>query len=98
MKNMTKVYGLKSYITIIKIFMKIVLKKKILLENTEAVIQKIKTVPEGVYWLTLGKIKYKTINYYISRIKSALIWRYKNLVEKQKIWPFFIFRSLSSII
>ena len=28
MKNMTKVYGLKSYITIIKIFMKIVLKKK----------------------------------------------------------------------
>ena len=62
--------------------------KKILLENTEAVIQKIKTVPGGVYWLTLGKIKYKTINYFISRIKSALIWRYKNLVEKQKIWPF----------
>ena len=28
MKNMIKVYGLKSYMTIIKIFMKIVLKKK----------------------------------------------------------------------
>ena len=64
--------------------------KKILLENPEAIIKKIKSIPAGVYWLTLGKIKYKDINYYIQRAKSAIIWRYKNLVEKQRIWPFLL--------
>ena len=62
--------------------------KKILYENPEAIIKKLKNVPGGVYWLTLGKLKFKDYKFYFERFKTAIIWRLSKLIGKQRIWPF----------
>ena len=65
------------------------LEKKILLQNPKAVINKIKNIPGGVYWTTLGNINYLGYKYFFEKLKTALIWRSMKLIGKQRLWPFF---------
>ena len=59
-----------------------------LLNNPEIVINKIRNVPGGVYWLTLGKVKYKSLTYFLTRLKVGITWRLNKRVTQQRLWPF----------
>ena len=64
------------------------IKEKKYYMKTPAIIKKLKNVPGGVYWLTLGKLKFKDYKFYFERFKTAIIWRLSKLIGKQRIWPF----------
>ena len=62
--------------------------KQLLLKDPEAILEKIKNVPGGIYWLTLGKVNYYNYKYFFTRLKIALVWRLNNIISKQRLWPF----------
>tara|TARA_X000000950_G_scaffold289113_1_gene409853 strand:+ start:2626 stop:4263 length:1638 start_codon:yes stop_codon:yes gene_type:complete len=66
------------------------LEKKILFHSPEIIINKIKNIPGGVYWLTLGKTNYVSFNYFWTRLKTGIAWRTGKIVTKQRLWPFLI--------
>lgn len=63
--------------------------KKILLNNPFIVINKMLHISGGIYWLSLGKTKYKSFRFFYERIKIALVWRSKKIIANQRIWPFY---------
>ena len=64
--------------------------KEILLKNPELIIEKIKNVPGGVYWLTLGKVNYQNYKYFFERLKTGITWRLTKIISKQRLWPFLL--------
>ena len=64
--------------------------KKILMQTPDITLKKLQEISGGVYWHTLGKKKYKTLDFFIERIKTAAAWRTMKIIGKQNIWPFFI--------
>ena len=64
------------------------IEKEILLKTPEFIIDKIQKVPGGVYWLTLGKLKYNSFFYFFSRFRSGITWRLNKKIGKQRFWPF----------
>ena len=56
------------------VFQQCQLEKELILKNPEIVINKLRKVP-GIYWLTLGKIKYKTLTYFLTRLRVGITWR-----------------------
>ena len=64
--------------------------KKILMQTPDITLKKLQEISGGVYWHTLGKKKYKTLEFFIERIKTAVAWRTMKIIGKQSIWPFFI--------
>ena len=70
------------------VFQQCQLEKELILKNPEIVINKLRKVPGGVYWLTLGKIKYKTLTYFLTRLRVGITWRLNKKVTQQRLWPF----------
>ncbi|MAA51592.1 MAG: hypothetical protein CMJ41_00825 [Phycisphaerae bacterium] len=62
--------------------------KKILIENPEIILNKMKRVSGGIYWHTLGKVKYNSFSFQYKRLIGAISWRFKKIIAKQNFWPF----------
>ena len=77
------------------VFQQCQLEKELILKNPEIVINKLRKVPGGVYWLTLGKIKYKTLTYFLTRLRVGITWRLNKKSNTAKIVALCIFITLS---
>ena len=63
--------------------------KELLFKKPDIILKKMQKVSGGMYWHTLGKIKYNSIYFQINRVMVAINWRAKKIIAKQNLWPFF---------
>ena len=59
------------------------------MQNPDIIIKKLQEVSGGLYWITLGKKKFKSPKFFMEKIKTAIAWRTMRLIGKQSVWPFF---------